>query len=44
VPWGDHILAKDWYMRVKSRPSVRPLLADRIAGLSPIKHYADLDF
>ena len=27
APWGDHILAKDWYMRVKSRPSFRPLLA-----------------
>ena len=44
APWGDHILAKDWYMRVKSRPSFRPLLGDRIAGLAPAKHYADLDF
>jgi glutathione S-transferase len=44
APWSDHEAAKDWYMRVKSRPSFRPLLADRIAGLTPAKHYADLDF
>ena len=28
----------------KSRPSFRPLLQDRIPGLPPPKHYADLDF
>ncbi len=44
VPWEDYALAKDWYARIKSRPSFRPLLADRIAGLEPPKHYADLDF
>jgi glutathione S-transferase len=44
APWGDHEPAKEWYMRVKSRPSFRPLLADRIAGLAPARHYADLDF
>ncbi len=44
VPWDDHPAAKDWYVRIKSRPSFRPLLQDRIPGLPPPKHYADLDF
>ena len=44
VPWEEHPDAKDWYARVKSRPSFRPLLADHIPGAPPPKHYADLDF
>ncbi|MBL6928735.1 MAG: glutathione S-transferase family protein [Rhodospirillales bacterium] len=44
VPWDDHEDAKDWYARVKSRPSFRPLLADNIPGAPPPKHYTDLDF
>lgn len=44
VPWADNEAAKDWYARIKSRPSFRPLLADHIAGVPPPKHYADLDF
>lgn len=44
VPWDDHDPAKDWYSRIKSRPSVRPLLSDRIPSAPPPKHYADLDF
>ena len=44
VPWEDYPAAKDWYVRIKSRPSFRPLLQDRIPGLPPPKHYADLDF
>ena len=44
VPWADHEAAKDWYARIKSRPSFRPLLADAIPGLAPSKVYADLDF
>jgi len=44
VPWEDHQGAKDWYARIKSRPTFRPLLADHIPGLPPPKHYADLDF
>ena len=44
VPWADHEGAKDWYARIKSRPSFRPLLADHIPGIPPPKHYADLDF
>ncbi len=44
VPWEKHPVTKDWYARVKSRPSMRPLLAERINGVSPPRHYDDLDF
>jgi glutathione S-transferase len=44
VPWDDHEVAREWYARVKSRPSFRPLLADHVPGMTPPKHYADLDF
>jgi len=44
VPWHEHSGAKDWYARVKSRPSFRQLLGDHISGVHPPKHYADLDF
>ncbi len=44
VPWDAYPPAKDWYARIKSRPSFRPLLADQIPGAPPPTHYADLDF
>ncbi|PWC56732.1 glutathione S-transferase family protein [Azospirillum sp. TSO22-1] len=44
VPWDEVPEAKDWYARIKSRPSFRPLLADTIPGCPPPRHYADLDF
>lgn len=44
VPWDRHPGAKDWYARIKSRPSFRPLLRDRVVGLKPAEHYDDLDF
>ena len=44
VPWNDVEAAKNWYARVKSRPSFRPILADTVAGVPPSKSYADLDF
>ena len=44
VPWNQHPDAKDWYARVKSRPSFRALLNDHISGARPPRHYADLDF
>jgi glutathione S-transferase len=44
VPWDDYPRAKEWYVRIKSRPSFRPVLADHIPGLRPPVHYADLDF
>jgi glutathione S-transferase len=44
IAWEKHPGAKDWYARVKSRPSFRAILGDHIAGLPPPKHYANLDF
>lgn len=44
IEWRDYPAARDWYSRMKSRPSFRPLLADRVRGLTPVSHYADLDF
>jgi glutathione S-transferase len=44
VPWEAHELAREWYARIKSRPSFRAILADHVPGLPPPKHYADLDF
>jgi glutathione S-transferase len=41
---GLNDAAKDWYARIKSRPSFRGLLSDRVSGLEPPAHYADLDF
>lgn len=44
VPWDDHQGARDWYARIKSRPSFRAILQDRIPGAAPAKHYANPDF
>ena len=44
VPWDEFETAKQWYALVKSRPSFRPLLQDRVAGFIPAGTYGDLDF
>jgi glutathione S-transferase len=44
APWGRFPVVKEWYARVKSRPAFRPILRDRVEGLPPPRHYADLDF
>lgn len=44
VPWADFPAVKTWYMKLKSRPCFRPLLLDRWPGLTPARHYDDLDF
>ncbi|HEU0223745.1 MAG TPA: glutathione S-transferase family protein [Paracoccaceae bacterium] len=44
VDWARVPSAKDWYARIKSRPSFRPLLADSLPGFIAPPHYADLDF
>jgi len=44
VPWDEDETAKTWYARIKSRPSFRILLNERMRGLPPGAHYADLDF
>ncbi len=44
VPWHLNEDAKEWYMLVKSRPSFRPLLQDRLGGFPPSSQYDNLDF
>jgi glutathione S-transferase len=44
VDWQRSPAAREWYARMKSRPSFRALLADRVPGMTPPEHYADLDF
>ncbi len=44
VDWSVSPPAREWYARIKSRPSFRPLLGDRVPGFTPPAHYADLDF
>ena len=44
IPWRDYKSAKNWYARIKSRPSFQGILADRIPGLPPPKHYNNPDF
>jgi glutathione S-transferase len=44
IEWTEAPIVKDWYQRIKSRPSFRPLLNERVRGLTPVSHYADLDF
>jgi glutathione S-transferase len=44
VPWRDFPAAKTWYMKLKSRPCFRPLLADRWPGVGPAGPKEDLDF
>ena len=44
VSWAAYPGLKTWYMKLKSRPCFRPLLADRFPGVHPSAWYADLDF
>jgi glutathione S-transferase len=44
IDWSESPMVKEWYQRLKSRPSFRPLLTERVRGLTPVSHYADLDF
>ena len=42
--WDESETARTWYARMKSRPSFRPLLVERLPGTAPSVTYADLDF
>lgn len=44
IPWKSRPELKTWYQKLKCRPGFRPLLADRLPGIKPPPHYADLDF
>ena len=44
ISWRSYPSLKLWYMKLKSRPCFRSLLADKFQGLAAAPHYADLDF
>ncbi|MDR0631878.1 MAG: glutathione S-transferase family protein [Holosporaceae bacterium] len=44
IKWDDYPQVKDWYVRIKSRPSFRDILQDRISNVTPPSYYQDLDF
>ena len=44
VNWDRFMRVKDWYVRVKSRPSFKSILADRVHGVIPADIYTELDF
>ena len=44
IDWTGHELARDWYAAMKSRPSFRSLLAERMGVLQPPAHYDDVNF
>ena len=43
IDWSGHEEAQGWYRVMKSRPSFRPLLAEKMDGLPPPRHYADVN-
>lgn len=44
IEWEAYPIVKDWYVRIKSRPSFRDILQDRISDMTPPAHYQELDF
>jgi glutathione S-transferase len=44
VNWDGAGAAREWYAKMKSRPSMRPILLERTRGLNPPQHYDDPDF
>jgi len=44
IEWRGHKQTTDWYSVIKSRPSFRPLLTERMEVISPPAHYDKVDF
>ena len=44
IDWRGHKQTVDWYAVMKSRPSFRPLLAERMEVIMPPAHYDKPDF
>lgn len=44
VPWRHNLRAKEWYVFMKSRPSFKPLLLDKVKFIQVPQWYTDLDF
>ena len=43
IDWAGHGQARGWYAVFKSRPSLRPVLTERMDMIKPPPHYAQLD-
>ncbi len=44
LDWRGHKQTTEWYAVIKSRPSFRPLLSERMEVISPPAHYDKVDF
>lgn len=44
IDWRGHEQTKRWYSALKSRPSFRPLLSERMEVIGPPGHYDKVDF
>lgn len=44
VPWDYNPAARNWYALMKSRPSMRCILAERVRGARPPVYYENPDF
>jgi glutathione S-transferase len=44
LDWRGHKQTTDWYAVMKSRPSFRPLLGERMEAIAPPAHYDKVDF
>ena len=44
LDWRGHKQTADWYAVMKSRPSFRPLLSERMEVIMPPAHYDKVDF
>ena len=44
IDWRGHDRTRHWYAGMKSRPSFRPLLSERMEVIAPPEHYDKVDF
>jgi glutathione S-transferase len=44
IDWSGHEQTKGWYSGLKSRPSFRPLLSERMEMVQPPAYYEQVDF
>jgi glutathione S-transferase len=44
IDWRGHEQTRTWYAGLKSRPSFRPLLSERMEIVGPPEHYDKVDF
>ncbi len=44
IDWRVHDRTREWYAAMKSRPSFRPLLGERMEIVAPPAHYDKVDF